>query len=690
MSRFVRKLLLVGVLGYVGVLALAYALGVWSAEQWAGRMLDSGLKQLCADLEDGATAIVKFVGNAIIRDCPVAREVRRDSILQYKRAFAVDEINVVDGAGRFACSTEDAIAPGTDFEPSSPRRLIDYGRLLRGQERYQAEPLRSSVERPDIRRKYGAVAFPKGDGFVQIGFDEGRLLYDFDYVYDSLCTDWIIGEMSFFILTDPRTGRIVSALDRDDIGKDVFSMIPDLPKTCADDGKARKLTVKGMRCFVKDTLRYGHQAIAVVPVAEVAAMRDLMVTSVAILALVLFATFGSTMLKSDRHNRQMRKVFERERQQQDKEIRMAKAIQENALPSVFPPFPQLADRLDIFAMMIPAKEVGGDFYDFYLIGSDKLAIVIADVSGKGIPAAMFMMRAKSTLQGLLRGNADVAEAVSSTNDRISVGNEANMFVTAWVGVLNLKTGSLDYVNAGHNPPVLKRHSGEAEWLKDLSGPALAAMAGVHYRRHSVRLRPGDGVFLYTDGVTEAADRDFELFGTERLIRSFTARALITGDGKTPRKTSREFCETLMLGVRQFAGGAEQSDDITMLAVKLNGLERDFPATVEGMAAAQEHLAHCRADPKLDVIADEVVSNIVRCSGATGFSIKIQALADGVELTFADDGRPFDPTTEAPEPNITASLDQRSIGGLGIFMIKRMSRRVSYARVANRNVLTVLV
>ena len=244
------------------------------------------------------------------------------------------------------------------------------------------------------------------------------------------------------------------------------------------------------------------------------------------------------------------------------EMAMAKAIQYNVLPSTFPPYPALVDRIDIFARMITAKEVGGDFYDFYFAGKNRLALVIADVSGKGIPAALFMMRAKATLQGYLKGGLGIVEAVEKTNHRLSTRNDANMFMTAWIGIVDLATGELEYVNAGHNPPLLKRTDGSVEYLTDRSGPALAVVDGLRYRRHSLTLAPGDGLVLYTDGITEATNRVQALYGEDRLIG--TLRELLGAHD------AGAIIGGIVKDVDDFANGAEQSDDITLLAFKLVG------------------------------------------------------------------------------------------------------------------------
>ena len=244
------------------------------------------------------------------------------------------------------------------------------------------------------------------------------------------------------------------------------------------------------------------------------------------------------------------------------EMAMAKAIQYNVLPSAFPPYPTLVNQIDIFARMITAKEVGGDFYDFYFAGKNRLALVIADVSGKGVPAALFMMRAKATLQGCLKSGLAITEAVEKTNHRLARRNDANLFVTAWIGIVDLTTGDIEYVNAGHNPPLVKRADGSVEYLTDRSGPALAVMDGICYRRYARTLVPGDGLVLYTDGVTEATDREQALYGEGRLIETLR-RLLGARDAGT-------IIDGIVRDVDDFANGAEQADDITLLAFKLVG------------------------------------------------------------------------------------------------------------------------
>ena len=251
----------------------------------------------------------------------------------------------------------------------------------------------------------------------------------------------------------------------------------------------------------------------------------------------------------------------------DRELAAAAAIQDSALPSTFPPFPQI-DRFDLYASMNPAKEVGGDFYDFFLIGEDKLGFVIADVSDKGIPAALFMMTSKTHLANYLGSGMPLAQAVQTANYHLCESNDANMFVTAWIGVLDYKTGHLSYVNAGHNHPLL-RHDGKLSWITERSGLILGSY-DMPYTCFEMDLEPGDMLFLYTDGVTEATNAADELYGDDRL------EALLARD---THMRPRACVRAVAADVAAFQRGVEQADDVTMLAIAY-GIPPEAAASAE--------------------------------------------------------------------------------------------------------------
>ena len=242
------------------------------------------------------------------------------------------------------------------------------------------------------------------------------------------------------------------------------------------------------------------------------------------------------------------------------ELSLAARIQEAMLPNVFPPFP---DRLefDIYASMDPAKEVGGDFYDFFLIDDDHLCIEIADVSGKGIPAALFMMASKIILANNAQMGKSPEQILTDTNAVICSNNRADMFITVWLGILELSTGKLTAANAGHEYPVLQHRGGAFALLKDKHGLVIGGMEGIQYHQYELQLEPGAKLFVYTDGVVEATDVDNQLFGTKRMVEVLNA---------VPDDSPEQILEQIRQAVDEFVKGAEQFDDLTMLCIQYNG------------------------------------------------------------------------------------------------------------------------
>jgi len=242
------------------------------------------------------------------------------------------------------------------------------------------------------------------------------------------------------------------------------------------------------------------------------------------------------------------------------ELAFATDIQHSALPSTFPPFPSHHE-FDIYASMSTAKEVGGDFYDFYLVDDNHLCILIADVSGKGVPAALFMMQSKTILKSYIESKIPLNEAFDLANKKICESNKANMFVTIWCGILDLKTGDMQFVNAGHNSPLIKQKD-EFVFLKSKRDLIFGAIDSINYNIQNVKLEKNAELFLYTDGINEAMSINNKLFGNDRMLEC-------ANNSKT--NSSQEFCEKMMTSVKEFTKDAEQSDDITELHIKYFGL-----------------------------------------------------------------------------------------------------------------------
>ena len=249
------------------------------------------------------------------------------------------------------------------------------------------------------------------------------------------------------------------------------------------------------------------------------------------------------------------------------ELNVATQIQADMLPRIFPAFPDRRE-FDLYAFMHPAREVGGDFYDFFLIDEDHLCMVIADVSGKGVPAALFMVIAKTLIKNQAMMGDDPADILGKVNEQLCEGNEAMLFVTVWISILTISTGKGIAANAGHEHPVIRRAGGSYELVVYRHSPAVAAMEGMRFRQHSFELHPGDRLFVYTDGVPEATNAENELFGNERMLDVLNSQ---------PARKPHALLETMKREIDIFVGEAPQFDDITMLCLDYFGPGREQKA-----------------------------------------------------------------------------------------------------------------
>ena len=244
------------------------------------------------------------------------------------------------------------------------------------------------------------------------------------------------------------------------------------------------------------------------------------------------------------------------------ELNIANQIQADMLPRILPPFSDQKE-FDIYATMTPAKEVGGDFYDFFLIDEDHLGLVMADVSGKGVPAALFMVITKTLIKNRAQMGGGPAEILTYVNDQLCEGNDAELFVTVWFAILNIRTGKGLAANAGHEHPALRHANGQYELVIYRHSPAVATLKGMRFREHEFELHPGDSLFVYTDGVTEATNTDNELYGSERMLNALN---------RDPDAPPEMLLYTVREDIDAFVGGAPQFDDITMLGLRYMGTE----------------------------------------------------------------------------------------------------------------------
>ena len=252
-----------------------------------------------------------------------------------------------------------------------------------------------------------------------------------------------------------------------------------------------------------------------------------------------------------------------EKERIETELALAEEIQESMLPSKFPPFPDRHE-FDIYAAMDPAREVGGDFYDFFLIDDDHLCLVMADVSGKGIPAALFMMSSMIVIKNSTMLGMSPAKVLESANEALLTNNEAEMFVTVWIGILEISTGKLTAANGGHEYPTIRKPGGKYELLQDVHGFVVGGMAGMKFKEYELQLEPGTSIFLYTDGVPESTNKNEVLFGNERMLDALN---------REPDACPEKVLANVRDSIDAFVQDAEQFDDLTMLCIQYNGEER---------------------------------------------------------------------------------------------------------------------
>lgn len=369
------------------------------------------------------------------------------------------------------------------------------------------------------------------------------------------------------------------------------------------------------------------------------------------------------------------------------ELRIASEIQKSILPRTFPPFPDRAD-FEIYATTIPALEMGGDFYDFFLIDDKRLGVVIADVSGKGVPAAIFMAVSRSLLKATALASVSPSECLEHVNRLLCPDNESAMFVTVFYGILHTETGELEFSNGGHNVPYIIGRDRLVP-VGAPSGVALGIVDDARYQTSRISINAGETLVLYTDGVTEAMDTQNRLFSTprfEQTIQRLTDQRPI------------DLLTKLVEEVQAFSRGAVQADDITLLAMQyrqpalLEITLTNRTTELQRLAMELERFAQSHRIPERDLHAlslalDEVVTNTISYGYDDQETHEIRVgvtLANGrLSAEVEDDGRPFNPLT-APPPDLTGTVDERPVGGLGVHLVRSLMEQVDYRRESGKN------
>ncbi len=734
-QTFQRKLLILIVIACVVTSTFTYFLQSGMAEIETREVFTSAMTDVIADVRGKSDENLLGITADIRSEYVQNSEIDLDGLAE---KYNVAEINIVSSDGTIKASTDESL---TDtFNMNDTEQSKEFMVLTGEQKEFVQLYCPQGVDGVTMR-KYAGVSLEDG-GFIQVGYNANQFHDTLnDFVVD-VTKNRHVGSTGFVAVCDENFNLVTHT----DMNGEHISVIGIEPDEVMLQGKTasklyktniiNKKTDYSEEYIYVFTFVEGYCIIAAMPFAEAMLMRDAsLYTSIFMLILIFAVLFifiyflikkviinnlqkingtlseitgGNLNVKVDvRSNAEfsslsddinstvstLKRYIGEAAARIDKELEYAKQIQHSALPSDFPD----TGNYGIFAQMIAAKEVGGDFYDFYTLDDNTVLFLAADVSGKGIPAAMFMMTAKTIIRDLAERGLSVDEIFTLANEKLCENNESGMFVTAWMGKIDLATGKLSFANAGHNPPILVHADGKCEYLKSRTGFVLAGMEGMKYRSNEMTLTKGDRIFLYTDGVTEATDEKEALYGEDRLLnyidknKKLKAEALLSG---------------LKNDIDNFAGNAPQFDDITMLVFDYRTKEsavmkeKVFSATTDALPEVMAFTEEClesfdcpmKSSMAICVAVEEIFVNIA--SYAYGDGTGNASLCFGFDenerlmtLIVSDEGVEFNPLDRA-EPDITLSAAEREIGGLGIFITKKTMDTVSYSYDNGRNILTM--
>ena len=705
------------VLAFTATIFFTNAFQKSMAQAIAEFTLKGNLKDIKKDIKEVANRRLIDLSWEIARKIP--ENPTSTDLEKLRSEYNLAEVNLINKDGIITQSSEIKFI---GFDMTSNNQTKEFLVLLNDKKEF-VQDKRNKRNETSLGLKYVGISLD--NGFLEIGFSEKQyqLQVDEDIVYIAKYRH--IGQNGSVIICNSK-GKIVSN-SKGNIEQNISIFNTEIkvsPEVCFSD------IINEEECLCMYTVFEGYYILTIMPKNEAFFIKKASVYMLAFMEIIVFTILfiaifilikklvvqnirrinkslskianGDLNITVDvRDNEEfaslsndinstvetLKQYIEEAKARFSKDLEIAKQIQHSSLPSVFPPYPNRKD-FSIFANMYAAKEVGGDFYDFYLVDENHLAFVIADVSGKGIPGAMFMMTSKTLIKSHIESGLAVNDVFTNVNTQLCENNEAGMFVTAWMGILDLKTGIVKFANAGHNPPLIKHADGTFEYLKSKANFVLAGMEGIRYKEQEIQLEKGDKIYLYTDGVTEAHNDKNELYGEDRLLKCLNS---------VKDKSVDDICQKIKEDVELFVGTAEQFDDITMLCVCFNEETKDIAITVNPTmetvsqiaAFVEEEMEKLEISPKISmklmIAVDEIYSNIIRYSGASEATIKIEKTEKELHLWFIDNGKPYNPL-DAEEPDITKSSEDRKIGGLGIFMVRKMLNNVEYKYIDGKNIL----
>ena len=571
----------------------SWKLQIYMSHSETKKIISVNINDVEQDISDASDANMLKIAHEVADQLDAVPEITKPLLRDLYQKYNVAEIDIIGPDGIITESTNSRFI---GFDMASGKQSAEFNILLKGIKEFVQDYQPISYDQT-IYRKYAGVTLKRG-GYMQIGYAAEQFQRDIDEKIIGITKNRHVGEEGSLIIVD-KYGLIVS--DRNNYqGKplDTTGFKIDWHSVPENTIFVQKVYEKPSFCMYVVT--EGYSIIGVLPVEEAMRTGDVAICLTVLLSIIMFGiqfvalyilvkfivvkkiqqvndslaqiTDGNlNVVVNVRSNSEfaslsddinmtvdtLKRYIAEAAARIDKELEFARIIQMSALPNTFPPFPGHKE-FDIFASMNPAKEVGGDFYDFYLVDENKLAFIIADVSGKGIPAAMFMMTSKTLIKSLATEGNDISATITAANNKLCEGNEANMFITAFMGCLDLNSGKLQYVSAGHNPPLIKHGDGSFEYLPKSKTIVLAAMEGYPYKAQEMQLEPGDVIYTYTDGVTEATDSSETLYGEDRLKAALDAQEW---------GSMEELCRGIKKDVDGFVGSAPQFDDITMLAIR---------------------------------------------------------------------------------------------------------------------------
>lgn len=719
-SQTIQKVLLITVVfAFAATTSFVFIFQDTISTNETDSLLSLALTETSADISDASNANFLRVART------VKKSIGQKNLDEIVEEFGLTEANIIDSNG---VVIESSVPEYVGFDLNLGVQSSEFLKMFESSDECVQEFGQISQDKSKFR-KYAGVRIE--DGYLQIGYDAVTLRRDIDNQVVGITKNRHVGGTGYVIILDSSLNVISAPASFGLKNLSRTDSIIEMP----DENITFRMTVNGIDCFCRYQFSESYYIFSLLPVTEATQMKNISLYTNVFMQIIVYAALFAmiyTLIKKvvvnqiKKINRSLAKItggdldeivnvrtneeFEslsddinstvsalkeyisEASARIDKELEFAKNIQRSALPSNFASV-NSRNEVEIFASMNPAKEVGGDFYDFYFTDKNKLHFLIADVSGKGIPAAMFMMRAKTELKSLTEAALPIGDVFTQGNEDLCEGNEAGMFVTAWQGNIDLATGHVNYANAGHNPPLIRRAGGKFEFLRGRAGFVLAGMEGVKYRPQEFDLKPGDELYLYTDGVTEATNAQKELYGEERLLEALNSKDF---------ETIEELCGYVKADVDNFVGDAPQFDDITMVALRYIGIAsiNIENATIDDVTKATEFIegelekigCPMKTIIQINIAIDEMFSNIVKYgypegSGPVTVRFIGREHSRSIFIRFEDEGVPYNPLTKE-DPDITLSAEERNIGGLGIFMVKKTMDDIKYKYEDGKNILTI--